>query len=373
MTSQPNEATDAAGQVPEAEPGRPHLESLPVIEPFGFEEPEQPALPQFLDWGEDVPPEAPAARPEGAPSLAAMAAVEEQLRQDAGGRKPHRRSGAGAEPAAVPSGEGAQDSLGESQAGAGDAAPARQAGSRTASARRASGTPVKRRKRIHPVVWAFLALLAAVVVALGLFSVLRWLVPNDAADIQGKWKAEGAENSIVIDESTIDLAGEATYSYTLDTQAKTVHVTFGDYEGLSHYRFSFDRSSVAIMDTTDASWVTTFGQDLLWSLKSLVAAVQGETLSPLEGDGIELFSKEALKAAKEAKKKEEESSKKDSDSSDDSDSKKDSSSKDDDSDSKKDDSDSSSSEKSSSDDSKDAEKDSGVMDVSDILLDSADD
>lgn len=77
----------------------------------------------------------------------------------------------------------------------------------------------------------------------------HWLRYDDAADIQGSWKIDGSEQVITITSDQIALTSEVSYSYTLDTFAKTIDFTFEQYGGSGSYAFSPERTTLVITET----------------------------------------------------------------------------------------------------------------------------
>lgn len=130
---------------------------------------------------------------------------------------------------------------------------------------------------------ALIAVVCVVVAACGAFSAYRWLYGNDATDFQGTWYVEGTDTPIVITEGSITLNDEVAYSYMLDAGAKTLSFTFGNLQGEGRYRFSLDRSQLAVMDGT-FGWWDTLASDFTWVFGALVAAVQGDQSSPAAGN-----------------------------------------------------------------------------------------
>lgn len=147
---------------------------------------------------------------------------------------------------------------------------------------------------------ALLAVACAVVVACGAFSAYRWLYGNDVTDFQGTWYVEGTDTPIAIAESSITLKDDVTYSYELDAGAKTLSFTFGNLQGEGRYRFSLDRTQLAVVDGK-FGWWDTLASDFSWTLGALVAAVQGDQASPAAGneDAMLLCRVSASQAAAE--------------------------------------------------------------------------
>ena len=81
---------------------------------------------------------------------------------------------------------------------------------------------------------------------------------------------------MVIDGETIKLTEDVSWSYKLDTDAKTISYTFGNMEGSGRYRFSLDRSQLVISDGSGYTWLSTLADDIAWQFDQLVRAIQGQ-------------------------------------------------------------------------------------------------
>ena len=75
---------------------------------------------------------------------------------------------------------------------------------------------------------------------------------------------------------TIKLTEDVSWSYKLDTDAKTISYTFGNMEGSGRYRFSLDRSQLVISDGSGYTWLSTLADDIAWQFDQLVRAIQGQ-------------------------------------------------------------------------------------------------
>ena len=90
---------------------------------------------------------------------------------------------------------------------------------------------------------------AVLLVATAALAWNHWLRYDDAADIQGSWKIDGSEQVITITSDQIALTPEVSYSYALDTFAKTIDFTFEQYGGSGSYAFSPERTTLVITET----------------------------------------------------------------------------------------------------------------------------
>ena len=129
---------------------------------------------------------------------------------------------------------------------------------------------------------------AAVVVA---FSCWRWTFAHDAQDIQGTWYIAGTQKTVDVTADGIKLADDVTYSYTIDEDAKTLSLSFGNMEGEARYRFSLDRQTLALRDG-ETTWGNSLSEDISWTIAALGRAIQGEQASPeLSGDSTMVLTR----------------------------------------------------------------------------------
>lgn len=149
---------------------------------------------------------------------------------------------------------------------------------------RAGASPSKRAKR--PRSPARIALSVAIgvfavfVVACIALAVDRWWVHDDAQDIQGTWYIYDTEVAIPIGPDTIGISEDAVYEYTIDTQTKTVTYRIGNLTGTSHYRFSSDRSQIALIEDGKKVFTATLFDDISWWFTSLANAISGKLVLP---------------------------------------------------------------------------------------------
>ena len=101
-------------------------------------------------------------------------------------------------------------------------------------------------RRVVPLCMALLV--AAALVAAGLFCWQKWLRFDDAADIQGSWQVQADGESIVFDARDMKITKGISYEYRLDTGAKTISYQFGNLAGAGHYYFSADRRTLVILE-----------------------------------------------------------------------------------------------------------------------------
>lgn len=113
-------------------------------------------------------------------------------------------------------------------------------------------------KIIKVAITTVLVVIAISIIALCAF---RWWAANDAYQFQGNWEIAGTGKTVPITDNEITLTDDVTYSYTLDTFAKTINVKIGNYTGSSHYVFSADKSEIMLIDGT-FNWAQTLTNDV---------------------------------------------------------------------------------------------------------------
>ena len=147
----------------------------------------------------------------------------------------------------------------------------------------------EKRRLIGPVQIALIVILALLVVVEGGFCLARWGA-NDAADMQGRWYVNGSDAVMTITAETIVLADDVAYEYAIDEKSKTITYEFGIMEGAWRYRFSLDRTQLAIMDGS-FTFMDTLTADISWTFEALVARLAGTPLSPGSGENVALLER----------------------------------------------------------------------------------
>ncbi len=117
-----------------------------------------------------------------------------------------------------------------------------------------TGTPrmakkAGKRRVSRKVVAIVSVVLVALAVATSVLAWNQWLRYDDAADIQGTWRVEGSTATFTVTSSDIQLTSDVSYPYTLDTFAKTISFSFGNYEGGGSYVFSPERDVLTITES----------------------------------------------------------------------------------------------------------------------------
>ena len=69
-------------------------------------------------------------------------------------------------------------------------------------------------------------------------------------------------------------------TYTLDTGAKVINYKIGEFSGQSHYRFSWDRNQLALVENTAYDPISTMLSDLGWFWDWATCSMSKIDLSP---------------------------------------------------------------------------------------------
>lgn len=100
------------------------------------------------------------------------------------------------------------------------------------------------------------------------FWLLRWGLHDDASSIQGKWRVQGTDTVIEINDEEIVLTDEVAYDYVLNPEAKTLTFKFGALTGDGRYRFSLDHNMLAI-DDGEFDAMGTLMADIPWTMDAI--------------------------------------------------------------------------------------------------------
>lgn len=145
----------------------------------------------------------------------------------------------------------------------------------------------QRRKKIFRIIRRilFALFILAMLAAFIGFIYFRWMMHDDATDIEGKWRLAGSETPVVIEKGRFVLTDEIVYDYTIDPDAKTIAFEFGALNGKARYRFSVDRNMLAIQDG-EFDWGGNLSNDIGWTIDALLNELQGNpTKSPELAEG----------------------------------------------------------------------------------------
>lgn len=119
------------------------------------------------------------------------------------------------------------------------------------SSKRSKRKNAKKKKQRRVPLTVKIALLVILVAALAVGAFLVWnhlFRYDDEQDIQGQWKIEGSNNSIVITEDEIRLTDSVSFEYELNTFEKTITYHFVNYTGEGRYVFSSERDVLTLTD-----------------------------------------------------------------------------------------------------------------------------
>lgn len=128
---------------------------------------------------------------------------------------------------------------------------------------------VQRQHKARLVRRTIIAIILVILVGIIMgFWLLRWGLHDDATSIQGKWRVQGTDTVIEIDDEEIVLTDEVAYDYVLNPEAKTLTFKFGALTGNGRYRFSLDHNMLAI-DDGEFDAMDTLAADIPWTLDAL--------------------------------------------------------------------------------------------------------
>lgn len=137
-------------------------------------------------------------------------------------------------------------------------------------------------KNVKEIIGVVIVVLAAILIALGLFySWQRWWSVDDAADLQGSWQVEGTEATFVISKTEMAISEDVIYKYEIDNGAKTINFTLGTMSGKAHYVFSPKRTQLVIIDES-----VDFFSSLSLDLSDRIASIIDGTYSDLSAGFI---------------------------------------------------------------------------------------
>ncbi|MGI6045548.1 MAG: hypothetical protein ACOYCA_01750 [Eggerthellaceae bacterium] len=154
---------------------------------------------------------------------------------------------------------------------------ARQDGKRRSKKKKSSSNnrsvsiPKKKPHRIRNRILGTLGVILLIFIVL--FSVDRWLIHDDAQDIQGEWTIAGSDVTFVIDGQAIHLTDSVAYDYSIDPVAKTIDYNFGTASGTGHYIFLENRQELVIVEGQDWNTFTTILYDIRTGFGSLTGQI----------------------------------------------------------------------------------------------------
>lgn len=251
---------------------------LPSVQPSTEEPAAAPA-------GESADAPAPAAPTEGEGGEEESAAPQPTGRKKVNLRRakvktpaqPKGEQGEGAEASQEGAGEGQPGENAEASAAGEEGAP-----SKIRRVKVASGTKKLKITPLRVILAVIIALVVAFLAVVGWFAADRWLLHDDKEDIQGTWMIYGSQKGMVIDDQLIHLTDDVSYKYTMDVDAKTITYTVGTMTGTSHYRFSGDRQTVALLEDGKEVFTATLFDDISWWLNSFGKIFSQEPILPAD-------------------------------------------------------------------------------------------
>lgn len=217
-------------------------------------------------------------------SMGAGSGVDSGAGVGAGARPSARKSAANRRVAAQKAAKVSARAEREEVSGKQEPHVSRRRASGSSRSDRVGASPSKRAKKPRSpariALSVAIGVFAAFVVACVALAVDRWWVHDDAQDIQGTWYIYDTEVAIPVGPDTIGISEDAVYEYTIDTQAKTVTYRIGNLTGTSHYRFSSDRSQIALIEDGKKVFTATLFDDISWWFTSLANALSGKLVLP---------------------------------------------------------------------------------------------
>lgn len=138
----------------------------------------------------------------------------------------------------------------------------------------------KPQKFLHP----FRIIVGAIIIFLSLMLIFgiwnRWFRYNDQQEFISNWVISGTDKTVVIDKECINLNPNAVLKYKVDSFAKVINYEIGDMKGCSHYRFSWDRAQLAIVENCATDPISTIASDLGWFWDWATCGMSKIDLSP---------------------------------------------------------------------------------------------
>ena len=123
-----------------------------------------------------------------------------------------------------------------------------------------------------------IAILFVVAAAFGIWN--RWFRYDDKLQLISNWQVSGTNTIVVIDGKTINLGPNAVLNYTVDEGSKIINYTIGEMKGSSHYRFSWDRNQLALIENCGTDPFSTILSDLGWFWDYMTCKMGKIDLSP---------------------------------------------------------------------------------------------
>lgn len=139
----------------------------------------------------------------------------------------------------------------------------------------------EREKNRFSILKLCLWLVAILLVVAAIFGIWnRWFRYDDKLQLISNWQVSGTNTVVVIDGKTINLGPNVVFNYTVDEGAKVINYTIGDMSGSSHYRFSWDRNQLALIENSGTDVFSTILSDLGWFWDYMTCKMGKIDLSP---------------------------------------------------------------------------------------------
>lgn len=142
---------------------------------------------------------------------------------------------------------------------------------------------VKKKREHKPffLLKILVALFAFIIIVAAIFGIWnRWFRYDDKAQIVSNWQISGTSKTVVIDDKKIVLDANAVLTYTVDSWAKVINYQIGDMSGSSHYRFSWDRNQLALIENSGTDTISTMINDFGWFWDYITCKMAKIDLSP---------------------------------------------------------------------------------------------
>ena len=104
----------------------------------------------------------------------------------------------------------------------------------------------------------FATVAAIIIVCVAAFSMFRWVIVDDARDVQGTWTIENSSAKITISDTEIRMSEDVIFTYTLDSGAKQITEHLAYKTGKVHYVFSADRKELLLIEQDMDFFTATF-------------------------------------------------------------------------------------------------------------------
>lgn len=181
----------------------------------------------------------------------------------------------------------------------GNDAASQQSGGRRRT-RQSEQQPRKQRRWLRVLIVIVAVLLVAAIAVAATLSWNRWSRFDDALDFQGEWYPSGSMGQITVTADAISFGNDVSYDYTLDDHAKTIRYTLANLEGVGHYWFTDDRSTLVIFDGDEFDASQTMWEDLGRDASRFFSSLLGQASELPQGEGVTVLKREPDQAAIEA-------------------------------------------------------------------------